>query len=297
MGQTNGGAPKGGLGRAPCPRPRSRGRGKGGRRLPSSIRPRLPCVAPLPPPQGPSPAPPSAAGLSSRGNKKHFVTPTETKVHGGALCFVVMGPSLLRRLAVGGWRLAVGGGWWRLAAVGRWRLVVPWGLSLRAALSQKTTWLLQDSPARPPLPPTHRRGPRRRPPAPPQRAARQQEPAADGGGGGPAPLRALAHFLRLGHGPGARGVQRPQRHLFAAVVRRGGGGGPLTAAALRRGGGGGSSCAVGGDRRGEAQAQTQAETQRRTDERTQTQADGSRYTTLTSGRLRYTVCAGLPLTH
>ena len=28
------------------------------------------------------------------------------------------------RLAVGSWRLAVGGSWWRLAAVGSWRLVV-----------------------------------------------------------------------------------------------------------------------------------------------------------------------------
>ena len=31
------------------------------------------------------------------------VTPTETSVHGDALCFMVMGPSLLQKLAVGGW--------------------------------------------------------------------------------------------------------------------------------------------------------------------------------------------------
>ena len=41
---------------------------------------------------------------------KRFVTPTETNVHGDALCFMVMGPSLLRRLAVGGQRLVVPGG-------------------------------------------------------------------------------------------------------------------------------------------------------------------------------------------
>ena len=57
------------------------------------------------------------------------------------------GPSLLRRLAAGDWRLvlAVGGGWrqlvvtsWWLAAVGGWRLVGgPWGLSLEAVLNKK----------------------------------------------------------------------------------------------------------------------------------------------------------------
>ena len=67
----------------------------------------------------------SCHGLSLRG-EKIFVTPTEMKVHGDALCFVVMGPSLLQRLVVGGWRLVVGGGWRRLA-VGGWRLVVPRG--------------------------------------------------------------------------------------------------------------------------------------------------------------------------
>ena len=59
------------------------------------------------------------ARLYLRGKKKEsetFVTPTETNVHGDALCFLVMAPSLLQSLAVDGW--------WRLA-VGGWRLVVP----------------------------------------------------------------------------------------------------------------------------------------------------------------------------
>ena len=47
-----------------------------------------------------------------------FVTPTETKVRGDAVRFLVMEPSLLQRLAVGGWWLAVGGGWRRLAVPG-----------------------------------------------------------------------------------------------------------------------------------------------------------------------------------
>ena len=67
--------------------------------------------------------------------------PTETNVHGDALCFMGMGHSLLQRLAVGGWRMAVRGGcsgWWRLVAVGG-----PWGLSLRAVLDkQKPAFLI-----------------------------------------------------------------------------------------------------------------------------------------------------------
>ena len=48
-----------------------------------------------------------------------FVAPTEMNAHRDALRFLIMGPSLLPRVAVGGWqRLAVGGGW---------RLVVPGG--------------------------------------------------------------------------------------------------------------------------------------------------------------------------
>ena len=35
-----------------------------------------------------------------------------------AVCCMVMKPPLLQRLAAGNWRLAVGGGWWRLVAVG-----------------------------------------------------------------------------------------------------------------------------------------------------------------------------------
>ena len=72
------------------------------------------------------PPPPKASGLSLRGKteRKGFVTPTETTVRGDALCLMVMGPSLLQRLAVGGWRLAVGG--WRLA-VGEWRRLVAVG--------------------------------------------------------------------------------------------------------------------------------------------------------------------------
>ena len=54
------------------------------------------------------------AGLSLMGRKKRkaFVTQTETNVHGDTLYFMVKGPSLLQRMAVGGgWRrLLVGGG-------------------------------------------------------------------------------------------------------------------------------------------------------------------------------------------
>ena len=63
-----------------------------------------------------------------RGGRKEFVTPTETKLHGDALCFMVKTwarhkttetvlNSGWRLAAVGSRRLAVGGGW-RLAAVG-----------------------------------------------------------------------------------------------------------------------------------------------------------------------------------
>ena len=81
----------------------------------------------------------NSAGLSLKGKgKKTFVTSKETNVHGDALCLMVLGPSLLQRLAVGGgwwglavvggWRLAaVGGGWWGLAVVGGWRLAAVGG--------------------------------------------------------------------------------------------------------------------------------------------------------------------------
>ena len=62
------------------------------------------------------------------------MSPTETNVHGDALCFTIMGPSLPQRLAVGG-------DWWRLAVGG------PWGLSLRAVPNgKKKIWVLKDSP-------------------------------------------------------------------------------------------------------------------------------------------------------
>ena len=83
--------------------------------------------------------PPQSRG-GGGGEKKRSETPTESNVHGDALCFMAMGPCLLQRLVVGGWRLAFGGGW-RLAVGGWWRLAVGgwWslGLSLRAILNKK----------------------------------------------------------------------------------------------------------------------------------------------------------------
>ena len=64
------------------------------------------------------------------GKKKTFVKATEKNGHRDTLCFTVMGPSLLQKLAVGGWRLAVDGGW-RLAVGGWW--------PLGAVLSQKNS--------------------------------------------------------------------------------------------------------------------------------------------------------------
>ena len=79
--------------------------------------------------------PPGRQGCPSGGRKKGrgFVLPTETNVHGDALCFVVMGPSVVQRLAVGGWqrlRLVVGG---------------PWGLSLKGVLQKATKkiWIIR----------------------------------------------------------------------------------------------------------------------------------------------------------
>ena len=118
--------------------------------------------------------------------------PAETDVHRDALFLRVTGPSLLQRLAVGGWwRLAVGGGWrlvavggwwrlavggwwwlavggwWRLAVGGWWRLVavggcwlvVPGGLSLRVVLSKKKIGLLRTALADTPSPQTTGKGP------------------------------------------------------------------------------------------------------------------------------------------
>ena len=57
--------------------------------------------------------------LSLRG-KKAFVRKTSTNVHGDTLCFMVMGPSLLQNLVVGGWWRLGFGRWQWLAAVGGW---------------------------------------------------------------------------------------------------------------------------------------------------------------------------------
>ena len=55
-----------------------------------------------------------------------FVAPTETNIPGDALCLMVTAPSLLQRLAVGGWRLVAVCSGWQLA-VGSWRLAVHGG--------------------------------------------------------------------------------------------------------------------------------------------------------------------------
>ena len=62
-------------------------------------------------------------GEGGRGGKT-FVTPTETNVHGDALCLMVMGPCLLQRLVAGSWRLVVVGSWWLMAFGGWWWLAV-----------------------------------------------------------------------------------------------------------------------------------------------------------------------------
>ena len=65
------------------------------------------------------------------------------------LCQMVMGPALLQRLTVGGWRLVVGG-WWGLAAVrDGWRLMVPAGCPLGLSLTKKKIWVRKHSPAAP----------------------------------------------------------------------------------------------------------------------------------------------------
>ena len=63
-------------------------------------------------------------GLSLGDKKKGFVTRKTTNAHGDTLCLMIMGSSLLERLAVGRWLLAVGGGWRRLVVGGWWRLAV-----------------------------------------------------------------------------------------------------------------------------------------------------------------------------
>ena len=70
--------------------------------------------------------------------RKGLETPTATNVHGDALCFMVMGPFVLQRSTVGGWRRLVVCGW-RLVAVGGWR-------SLGAVLKQKRSAFLRTAP-------------------------------------------------------------------------------------------------------------------------------------------------------
>ena len=86
------------------------------------------CHEQLPPP----PTVTRLPGALLKGGGGGFLTPTETNIHRDALYFLVMGPSLLQKLAggwwlvtVGGWRL-VAGGWWGLVG-GGWRLEVPGG--------------------------------------------------------------------------------------------------------------------------------------------------------------------------
>ena len=60
------------------------------------------------------------------GRAEGFVTPSETNVHGDALCFMVKTwarHKTTETVLKNGWRLAAVGGW-RLAAVGGWWLVV-----------------------------------------------------------------------------------------------------------------------------------------------------------------------------
>ena len=73
-------------------------------------------------------ATPGGQGCPSGEKKKRVVTPTETNVHGEALCFMVKTWArhmTTETLLNNGWQLEVGGGW-RLT-VGGWRLVVAGG--------------------------------------------------------------------------------------------------------------------------------------------------------------------------
>ena len=91
-------------------------------------------------PPGPDDEPTAVGtGLPLR-EKRGFVTPTETNLHGGALCFMVQTGKrhkTTEALLNNGWqRLAVGGGWRLAAAVGGWRLVVGGWWSLGAVLNK-----------------------------------------------------------------------------------------------------------------------------------------------------------------
>ena len=67
---------------------------------------------------------PNRAVLKGGGGGEDLRNANRNEPHGDGLCFLVMGPSLLQRLAVDGWRLAAVGSGCRLAVGGGWRLVV-----------------------------------------------------------------------------------------------------------------------------------------------------------------------------
>ena len=81
--------------------------------------------------------------------KRVFVTPTETNVHGDALCFMVKAwarHKTTETVLNNGWRLVVGRRW-RLAVGGSWRLVVPGGCPEKLSLTKnKIIGLLKDTP-------------------------------------------------------------------------------------------------------------------------------------------------------
>ena len=64
----------------------------------------------------------AAAGLSLKGGGGRFVTPPETNLHGGALCF--MAKTWARHETTGSWWLVAVGGWWLLAVGGWWLVAV-----------------------------------------------------------------------------------------------------------------------------------------------------------------------------
>ena len=63
-----------------------------------------------------------------KNNRRRYVPPRETKIHGDALCFVVKTWAELQKYGT----MVTDGGWWRFAVGGGWRPAVggPWGLSL-----------------------------------------------------------------------------------------------------------------------------------------------------------------------
>ena len=75
------------------------------------------------------------AVLKGGGGGGAFVTDFVTNAHRDALCFMVMGPFPLQRLAVGGRRLVAVGGWWFTAVASGWRLVAVGGWWFTAVAS------------------------------------------------------------------------------------------------------------------------------------------------------------------